>query len=180
MFDNLVAFSAIFIASILMKYVSGFDAEVGSYIYLPIGVKILVFLLFGSRVLPGVLASCVFCGIVLFDSWGGNFAWGAAGAIMGAISPLIAIFILGMLKVSDFSNLKKIDFRHIILLILFTAIIHALSKFIIYAKSEVFSINPVDFLSHYLIGDMIGGIVVILAVLKIAPYLVWVSRLGRF
>ncbi|MCS5589072.1 MAG: MASE1 domain-containing protein [Candidatus Thioglobus sp.] len=172
MFDNLVAFSAIFIASIFMKYLAGFDAEVGSYIYLPIGAKILIFLLFGRRVLPGVMASCIFCGVVLFNSWGGNFYWGATGAIMGAISPLISIWTLEKLKVSDFSNLKKIDFKHVLFLIFFTAIIHALSKFIIYAKSDVFSVNPVDFLSHYLVGDMLGGIVVIWTVLKILPYFV--------
>jgi hypothetical protein len=50
---------------------------------------------------------------------------------------------------------------------------------VIYAKSEVFIISPIDFLSHYLVGDMIGGIVVIWTVLKIIPYLVSVSRLNK-
>ncbi len=179
MFNNLVAFSAIFIASILMKYLSGFDAEVGSYLYLPIGAKILVFLIFGRHVLPGVIASCIFCGVVLFSSWGGNFAWGGIGATMGALAPLVSIMLLQWLKVADFSNLKDIDFRHILFLIFFTAVIHALSRFVIYAKSEVFAISPVDFLTHYLIGDMLGGIVVIWTVLKILPFMVSVSRLGR-
>ena len=82
--NNLIAFLAIFLASLAMKYLSGFDAEVGSYLYLPIGAKILIFLLFGRQVLPGVIASCIFCGVVLFDVWGGNFVFGAIGAIMGA------------------------------------------------------------------------------------------------
>lgn len=170
LFNNLIAFLAIFLASIAMKYLSGFDAEIGSYLYLPIGAKILVFLLFGRHVLPGVIASCVFCGVVLFNSWGGNFAWGAIGAIMGAIAPLISIWFIHKLKIVDFSELKNIDFRHVLFLIFFTAIIHALSRFVIYAKSEVFTISPADFLSHYLVGDMLGGIVVIWIVLKILPY----------
>lgn len=170
--NNLIAFSAIFLASVTMKQLSGFDAEVGTYLYLPIGAKILVFLLFGRQILPGVIASCIFCGVVLFNSWGGNFAWGAAGAIMGAIAPLVSIWILQKLNLSDFTDLKNIDFRHILFLIFFTAIIHALSRFIIYAKSDVFSISPVDFLSHYLIGDMLGGIVVIWFVLKVLPFMV--------
>ena len=169
--NNLIAFSAIFLASIAMKQLSGFDAEVGTYLYLPIGAKILVFLLFGRQVLPGVMASCIFCGVVLFDSWSGNFFWGATGAIMGAIAPLVSIWILQKFDLCNFTELKNIDFRHILFLIFFTAIIHALSRFIIYAKSDVFVISPVDFLSHYLIGDILGGIVIILFVLKVLPFM---------
>lgn len=174
--NNLIAFIAVFLASILMINLSNFDVEVGSYLYLPIGAKILVFLLFGRQVLPGVIISCVFCGVVLFSSWGGNFVWGAAGAIMGAIAPLTSMWILEHFKVSDYSELKKINFRHILFLIFFTAILHSLSRFIIYAKSSVFTINPVDFLGHYLIGDMIGGIVVIWTVLKVMPFMVSAAR----
>ncbi len=174
--NNLIAFSAIFLASIAMQQLSGFDAEIGSYLYLPIGVKILVFLLFGRQVLPGVMASCIFCGVVLFSSWGGNFAWGAAGAIMGALAPLFSIWFIQKCNLCDFTELKKIDFRHVLFLIFFTAIIHSLTRFVIYAKSDVFSISPVDFLTHYLIGDMIGGIVVIWLVLKLLPFMVVSAR----
>jgi hypothetical protein len=177
--NNLIAFLAIFLASVTMKYFSGFDAEIGSYLYLPIGAKILVFLLFGRHVLPGVIASCIFCGVVLFDAWGGHFVWGAVGALMGALAPLISMWFIQKLKMIDFSNLKDIDFRHILFLIFFTAIIHALSRFVIYAKSEVFSISPIDFLSHYLVGDMLGGIVVIWTVLKILPLFVSATNLSK-
>ena len=177
--NNVIAFLAIFLASIAMKSLSDFDVEIGSYLYLPIGAKILVFLLFGRHVLPGVMASCIFCGVVLFDAWGGNLAWGAIGAIIGAIAPLASMWFIQKLRIVNFSNLARVDFRHILFLIFFTSIIHALSKFVIYAKSEVFSINPIDFLSHYLVGDMIGGIVVIWTVLKILPYFISVSRLGK-
>jgi len=98
---------------------------------------------------------------------------------MGAIAPLISMWFIQKLNVSDFSNLKKIDFRHILFLIFFTAIIHSLSRFVIYAKSEVFSISPVDFLTHYLVGDVLGGIVVIWTVLKLLPFVVSVSRLEK-
>lgn len=165
--NNLIAFLAVFIAAVLMKNLLVFDAEIGSYLYLPIGAKILVFLLFGRQVLPGVIASCIFCGVVLFSSWGGNFVWGAIGAIMGAISPLLSMWMLKFLEVSDFSSLKNINFRHVLFLILFTAIIHSLSRFVVYAKSEVFNISPVDFLTHYLVGNVLGGIVVIWTVLKL-------------
>lgn len=174
--DNLIAFIAVFLSSILMINLSGFDVQVGSYLYLPIGAKILVFLIFGKHVLPGVMFSCVFCGVVLFSSWGGNFVWGAAGAILGAITPIASIWILEYFKVANYSQLEKINFRHILFLIFFTSILHAISRFIIYAKSSVFTINPVDFLTHYLVGDMLGGIVVIWIVLKILPFVVSTVR----
>ena len=174
--NNLIAFMAVFLSSILMINLSGYDVEVGSYLYLPIGAKILVFLLFGRHVLPGVIASCIFCGVVLFDSWGGNFAWGAFGAIMGAIAPLASMWLIEKFKLANYSDLKNINFRHILFLIFFTAILHSLTRFVIYAKSEVFSINPVDFLGHYLVGDMIGGIVVIWTILKVLPFIVSTAR----
>ena len=174
--NNLIAFAAVFLASIAMINLSGYDVEVGTYLYLPIGAKILVFLLFGRQVLLGVIASCVFCGVVLFDSWGGNILFGAIGAVAGAIIPLISIWILENLKLANYSELKNINFRHILFLIFFTAILHSLSRFFIYAKSAVFTINPVDFLSHYIVGDIIGGIVVIWTILKVLPYVVSAAK----
>ncbi len=174
--NNLIAFMAVFLASILMINLSGYDVEIGTYLYLPIGAKILVFLLFGRHVLPGVMVSCIFCGVVLFNSWGGNFEWGAFGAIMGAIAPLASMWIIEKLTLINYSGLENINFRHILFLIFFTAIFHSLTRFAIYAKSEVFSINPVDFLGHYLVGDMIGGIVVIWTILKILPFIVSAAR----
>jgi len=138
--------------------------------------KILIFLLFGRQVLPGVIASCIFCGIVLFNTWGGNPIYGAIGAIAGALMPLASMWIIERFNLANYSDLKNINFRHILFLIFFTAILHSLTRFVIYAKSAVFSVNPVDFLSHYLIGDMIGGIVVIWTVLKILPFMVSVAR----
>jgi hypothetical protein len=166
---NLIAFMAVVLAAILMINLSNFSVEVGSYLYLPIGAKILVFLIFGRYVLPGVILACLFCGFVLFASWGGQLVWGGIGAIMGAITPLVSMWLIEYFKLADYSNLERINFRHILFLIIFTAVLHALGRFLIYAKSSVFTINPVDFLGHYLIGDILGGIVVIWTVLKIIP-----------
>ena len=98
--------------------------------------------------------------------------WGAIGAIIGAMMPLLAMKVMGWLKIVDFSDLRKIDFRHVLFLIFFASILHALSRFALYAKGEIFSSNPVDFIAHYLVGDMIGGIVVVWTLLKILPGLI--------
>lgn len=169
---NLIAFFSVFVASLSMKYLSGFETEIAPYLYLPIGAKILIFLVFGKVVLPGVIASCLFCGYVLFGVWGGHMLWGAIGAIIGAMMPLLAMKVMEWLKIVDFSDLRKIDFRHVLFLIFFASILHALSRFALYAKGEIFSSNPVDFIAHYLVGDMIGGIVVVWTMLKVLPGLI--------
>ena len=170
--ENAIAFVSVFVASLLMKHLSGFEPEIGSYLYLPIGAKILVFLLFGRVVLPGVIASCLFCGIFLFNQWGGHLYWGAIGAVVGAMMPLLAMKIIEWLRIVDFSDLSKIDFRHVLFLIFFASILHALSRFALYAKGEIFTTSPVDFITHYIVGDMIGSIVVIWTTLKILPALI--------
>ena len=170
--NNTLAFFMVFLTSSLMLFGSDFEVKVGSYLYLPIGAKILAFLLFGRQVLPGVIVACLFSGVVLFDAWGGHYFYGALGAVLGAMTPLAAMWILDKSDVTNFKDLTDINFRHVLFLIFFTSVIHALSRFVLYAKNEMLSINPIDFLSHYLIGDMLGGIVVIWIVLKFTPYVV--------
>ena len=174
--ENSIAFMMVYVAALMMTYQSNFDVTVGSYLYLPIGAKILAFLLFGRSVLPGVIASCIFCGVFLFNAWGGHFIYGAIGAAAGAVAPLISMWIIEKFKIASYSSLSGINFRHILFLVLFTSIIHSLSRFVLYAKSGVFDISPVDFLQHYIVGDIIGGIVVIWMVLKIVPFIISTVR----
>lgn len=177
--NNTLAFFMVFLTSSLMLFGSDFEVEVGSYLYLPIGAKILAFLLFGRQVLPGVIVACLFCGVVLFDAWGGHYFYGALGAVLGALAPLASMWMLDKSDVTNFKDLANINFRHVLFLIFFTSIIHALSRYVLYAKSEVFTVNPIDFLSHYLVGDILGGIVVIWTVLKIVPVIISKIRLER-
>lgn len=174
--ENLIAFMAVVLSSLLMINLSSFSVEVGSYLYLPIGAKILVFLIFGRHVLPGVILACLFCGIVLFSTWNGQLIWGGIGAIIGAATPLVSMWLIEYFKLANYSKLERINFRHILFLIIFTAVLHALGRFILYAKSSVFTINPVDFLGHYLIGDILGGIVVIWTLLKILPFVISTAK----
>jgi hypothetical protein len=174
--ENSIAFMMVYVAALMMTFPSNFDVTHGSYLYLPIGAKILAFLLFGRSVLPGVIAACIFCGVFLFNAWGGNFVYGVIGAMAGAVAPLVSMWIIEKFKIANFSSLGDINFRHILFLILFTSIIHSLSRFVLYAKSGVFEISPVDFLAHYIVGDMVGGLVVIWMVLKVVPFLIATAR----
>ena len=168
--ENAIAFVCVFSMAYMMILFGSFELEVGSYIYLPIGAKILMYLVFGYRVFPGVIAACFTAGIVLMDSWGGNLFIGMLSACAGAVAPILAMGFMNLTQVSNFSNLRKIDFRHVLFLVFFTSVIAALLKFFVYMQDVTLNIDAVTFITHYITGDVIGGLVVIyLALGFVAP-----------
>jgi integral membrane sensor domain MASE1 len=159
--ENAIAFVSVFSMAYIMIWFGSFELEVGSYMYLPLGAKILMYLIFGYRVFPGVIAACLAGGIVLMGSWGGNLFIGMLSACAGAVAPILAMGFMNLTHVSDFSNLSKIDFRHVLFLVVFTSVISALLKFFVYMQDVTLNINAVTFITHYIRGDVIGGLVVI-------------------
>lgn len=168
--ENAIAFVSVFSMAYIMIWFGSFELEVGSYMYLPLGAKILMYLVFGYRVFPGIMAACVVSGIVLMNSWGDNLLIGTLSACAGAVAPILAMSFMNLTHVSDFSNLSKIDFRHVLFLVVFTSVISALLKFFVYMQDVTLNINAVTFITHYIRGDVIGGLVVIyLALGFVAP-----------
>ena len=167
LFENIVAFLSVFLAAYIMVFFGEFEVAVGTYFYLPLGAKILMYLLFGFRVLPGILAACIVSGVVLFNSWNGNFLIGTMVACAGSLAPIIAMQTMKVTQVCDFSNLRNIDFRHVLFLIMFTSVISALLKFFLYMQSITMNINTVEFIAHYITGDILGGLLVVYLVLKL-------------
>jgi hypothetical protein len=172
--ENLIAFVSVFSMAYVMMWVgtceSSGEIMVKHYLYLPLGAKILMYLLFGYRVFPGVIAACFAAGIVLMDSWGGNLFIGMLSACAGAVAPILAMAFMNLTQVSNFSNLSKIDFRHVLFLVVFTSVIAALLKFFVYMQDVTLNINSVTFITHYITGDVVGGLIVIYLTLGfIAP-----------
>ena len=168
--ENAIAFVSVFSMAYIMIWFGSFELEVSSYMYLPLGAKILMYLIFGYRVFPGIIAACVVSGIVLMNSWGDNLLIGALSSCAGAVAPILAMGFMNLTHVSDFSNLNKIDFRHVLFLVIFTSVISALLKFFVYMQDVTLNINAVTFITHYIRGDVIGGLVVIYLVLGfVAP-----------
>lgn len=166
LFENIVAFLSVFLAANVMILFGKLEMGVAAVLYLPLGVKILMYLLFGYRVLPGILLACITSGIVLLNSWNGNLLIGFMSSCAGALAPIITMWAMKVVKVCDFSNLRNIDFRHILSLIVFTSVISALLKFSIFYDANS-NINAIDFIVHYITGDILGGLLVIYLVLKI-------------
>ena len=168
--ENAIAFACVFSMAYMMIWFGSFELEARSYIYLPLGAKILMYLVFGYRVFPGIIAACFAGGIVLMDSWGGNLFIGMLSACAGAVAPILAMGFMNLTQVSNFSNLSKIDFRHVLFLVVFTSVISALLKFFVYMQDVTLNIDAVTFITHYIRGDVIGGLVVIyLALGFVAP-----------
>ena len=150
-----------------MIWFGTFESGVKHYLYLPLGAKILMYLLFGYRVFPGIIAACLVGGIVLMNSWNGNLFIGMLSACAGAIAPIVAMCIMKQTRVSDFSNLGKVDFRHILFLIIFASVISALLKFFVYTQDLTLNINAITFITHYITGDVFGGLVMIYLTLHV-------------
>jgi len=88
-------------------------------------------------------------------------------ACAGSLAPIIAMQTMKVTQVCDFSNLRNIDFRHVLFLIMFTSVISALLKFFLYMQSITMNINTVEFIAHYITGDILGGLLVVYLVLKL-------------
>lgn len=175
--ENAIAFCSVFVAAYVMTLFGQYEIEIGHYIYLPLGAKIIMYLLYGFSVLPGILISCVVSGIILFNSWNDHLIIGTLGACAGAFAPIITMVFMRLFNVCVFSKLKGIDFKNILLLILFSSIVSAILKFFVYMQSITINLDAIDFITHYITGDLFGGLVVVYFVLKVlTPILEKISQ----
>jgi|ETNmetMinimDraft_9_1059917.scaffolds.fasta_scaffold13429_2 hypothetical protein len=178
--ENAIAFLGVFIAAYTMTLFGEYDIEIGHYLYLPLGAKIIMYLLFGFTVLPGILFACVFSGIVLFNSWNDHLVLGTLAACAGVLAPIITMLLMRLLRVCNFSNLVNIDFRNVLLLIVLSSVISAVLKFFVYMQSVTLNLDTIDFITHYILGDVFGSLVVVYLVLKVlVPILAMMPRLQK-
>ena len=146
----------------------------GNLIWLPLGGMSLCFLLFGFRVVfAAILASQLsefwfhsqpfFDQVTLFRT------------ISGAMGPALAIASMRFFKLSNFFDGDKLVFHHLLFLAILTALFNTLTAF--FVSSYIVSngqanetINATDFLRNYLMGDILGCLIVLFfAALVIVP-----------
>ena len=159
---------ATFFSSIL---VAQMDSAIGSYFWFPLGAIIFSYLLFDTKVLLGTWVGSVVSGVLFLSAWKGlgGIQFGLIESLLGSLAPLIAIAIMKGFNLSDFFNAEKIDFFHVSFLVILSALLNSLFKFFLmfnYAESQP---DPIDFMSTYLVGDMIGGMVFIYIGTKVFP-----------
>lgn len=164
--ENSIAFLSVFLSAYLMMTFIEYTVELSAFFYLPLGAKILMYLLFGFRVLPGILAACVASGVILFASWGGNLLLGTLSACAGAIAPILVMSGMKLAKICDFNYLGNIDFRHVLALVMGVSVVSSVLKYFVFSQSIYLDLAVFDFITHYIAGDVMGALLVIYLVLK--------------
>ena len=148
----------------------------GNLIWLPLGGMSLCFLLFGFRVVfAAILASQLsefwFHSQPFFDQVT------LIRTISGAMGTAIAIASMMFFKLSNFFDGDKLVFHHLIFLAILTALFNTLTAF--FVSSYIVSngqanetINATDFLRNYLMGDILGCLIVLFfAALVVVPFI---------
>ena len=171
LYSNFVIITVVYLTSALSSWIYGVDITIGSLLWLPMGAKVLAFLLFGIWALPGVLIGSLMSGMFLYDFWSGNTFYGPLGTLVGVFAPLLAIMIMKHFHLSSFFDDAKINFRHVLFLIILSSVINTLVKLFVYIDEvkniDGKSVDALQFIQTYLPGDILGGIVFVFIVLKV-------------
>jgi len=147
---------------------------IGNLIWLPLGAMSLCFLLFGFEVIIAVLlatqlAEFWFHGEPFFDQMM------LLRNVSGMIGPILAIASMRFFKLSNFFDGDKIIFQHLVFLAILTALFNTLisffvTSFIVSNDQNIGAINATQFLKNFLIGDILGCLIVLFfAALIVVP-----------
>jgi len=176
-----------FIVLLLVLFVTFINGDVvafaGTQIWLQIGMITLCYLLFGYRVFFGILVAIELSGLLIWH-WDTSSPLNHLIAIVGAISPLLALYSMKVFKLSSFFEGEVLVFQHVIFLVLLTALYNTLMKFFVYTTvqnnfftldSAPVNITATKFIQSYLYGDILGGLVVLfISTLLIEPLIRYV------
>ena len=171
-----------FIALLLVFSITFINGDVeaiaGTQIWLQIGMITLCYLLFGYRVFFGIIAAIELSGLLIWH-WDIYSTLNHLIAIIGALSPLLAIASMKLFKLSSFFDGEQLVFQHVIFLVILTALYNTLMKFFTYTtvQNNFFPLDPAhvditatEFIQSYLYGDILGGLVVLFfATLLVEP-----------
>ena len=173
--NNLAVLLLVFFVTLINGDV---EAIAGTQIWLQIGMITLCYLLFGYRVFFGVVAAIELSGLLIWH-WDSSSPLNHLIAVIGAISPLLAIASMRVFKLSSFFDGEQLVFQHVIFLVILTALYNTLMKFFAYTtiQNNFFPLDPApvnitatEFIQSYLYGDILGGLVILFfATLLIEP-----------
>ena len=148
----------------------------GNLIWLPLGAMSLCFLLFGFKVVFAAILASQFSEF-WFHSQPFFDQVTLIRTISGVIGPALAIASMRFFKLSNFFDGDKLVFHHLIFLAILTALFNTLTAF--FVSSYIVSngqanetINATDFLRNYLMGDILGCLIVLFfAALVVVPFI---------
>ena len=161
---NLIALAMLVISRVLSFPLDEATSDLGNLLWFPIGAAVLSYLLFGYKVFPGVLLGYLIAEAIIE---GGVFDVTQKEVLKrtaSALAPVIAIGTMRMFNLSEFFNDKKINPGHIVFLIFLSAIFSTLFKALL-IDNQLPSLD--SYITTYLIGDMIGGMLFVYMGIKI-------------
>ena len=138
---------------------------VGNIVWLPLGAMSLCFLLFGFRVVLAALLATQ-----LSEFWFQSQPFFEQGTLIlnlfGVIGPIVAIASMRFFKLSNFFDGSKLIFQHLVFLAILTAFFNTIISFFItsFIASNDSSIEPINatlFIKNFLIGDILGCLIVL-------------------
>ena len=168
LYQNIIAFLVI----IFVTFINGQAFISGNIIWLPIGAVSLCYLLFGFNIFIAVFLAITLSSIWFHDS---SFTGINLLHLVGTFSPLLAIASMKFFKLSNFFDGGRLVFQHLLFLAILTALYNTLLKFFVYSylslgRPEDLTINAMNFITNYLIGDVLGCLAVLFfAALVVVP-----------
>ena len=163
------AYLVTFVTIVFVTFINGQAYIGGNLVWLPLGAVLICYLLFGFRVF-----AAVFLAITASSLWFHEATFRGINLLhfVGTFAPLLAIASMKFFKLSNFFDGEKIIFQHLLFLAILTAFYNTLTKFFVYSylSDSPSSINGLQFIQNYLIGDILGCLVVLLfAALIVVP-----------
>lgn len=169
MSHTLIALMMVALSRVLISGLDSIDFAIGNYLWLPIGAAIFSYLLFGFKVLPGVLLGYLIAEVIIEGGMADISQREVLSRTMSSLAPIFAIGIMRVFSLSNFFDDNKVNIGHIVFLVFLSAVISTLLKtFFVYHSAEKFLIDPVGHIGSYLLGDMIGGTVFIYIGIKLS------------
>ena len=147
------------------------------YYVMAFGAKILVFLLYGISILPGVILAKLTYMLYISDV-GADPTMAVHLSLISAAMPAIAMYAMNFTGVSNLRDLAHLDFRHIIFFIGLASILSSLTKFIYMSNFMALDHEAVQFLMQYITGHLIGGTLIVYLVVRFSPQILgFISRI---
>ena len=171
-----------FLAIIFATFINGPSYPyIGNLIWLPLGAMLLCFLLFDFKVVLAALMATHFADVWFHYAPMMMTQDTILQHITAVMTPIIAIASMRFFRLSNFFDGGKVVFQHLLFLAILTALFNTIISFFInsYIASKDASmeqINATVFIKNYLIGDLLGCLVVLFfAALVIVPAIKYFS-----
>jgi len=134
-----------------------FTLQIGSFLYLPLGGYLVALILYKESGLLGMFIMSIL--MTLYYEI--EMPLLVTFSFINVVGPLITLIIFKVLNVSNFENLCDLRISILVFLALFAAMLNSSMKFIaLFIGDSLFAgtINPLEFLQSYLVGDFLGAL----------------------